>query len=170
MGLLEPMKFNKKPNRSDLAIFICIITIIVQLVIQFDIPEKTIVLKEININLSDRSAVREGEFKIFSMGCNSNSMGLMFSCGDSVEGMKFYPEFEVPYIGEVYIYYDPEANNSIIHRFVGCADDDCNITIFKGDANAYAELVPRDWIRYFVTATYFNTDDKPKEDDLKWQR
>jgi len=77
--------------------------------------------------------------------CKSDSMGLAFRCGDSVYSRTISLEEELKE-GEVYIYKNPNKNNSVIHRLVLCLDDDCNQTVFRGDNNALGELVPREWI------------------------
>jgi hypothetical protein len=75
--------------------------------------------------------------------CETDSMGLSINCGDVTysRNVGFDDELE---LGEIYIYKDPEANHSVIHRLV--LELSNGSLVFKGDNNEWGELVPREWV------------------------
>lgn len=93
----------------------------------------------------------EPEYIVANISCKSDSMGLVLNCGDKVELEPFNGNLKV---GRIYVFNSTkvwnETNMTVIHRFVGCVDEDCNVTIFKGDNNLNAELVKRSDILYEV--------------------
>lgn len=99
------------------------------------------------------------------VGCNTNSMGLTLGCKDLVKKSTVQPD-EILQQGKIYTYnnqrnstyysIDNGKNNSIVHRYVGCADEVkqpdgmCQRLIFKGDNNHKSEIVYRDQVTYQV--------------------
>ena len=75
---------------------------------------------------------------ITSVQCGSDSMGLIINCNDKivVEDMGVN---EVLKEGAIYIY--DSGNYTAIHRLIKCLDDDCNVSVFKGDNNYIGEIV-----------------------------
>lgn len=78
---------------------------------------------------------------VTGINCGSDSMGLTLSCDDLVY-YNYVQKKEELAPGRIYIY-ENKDNRTTIHRLVGCADDDCNTAIFKGDNNRVSELVER---------------------------
>ena len=90
----------------------------------------------------------EENVEVISMGCGSDSMGLMLNCGDRIIKRKLN-ETEKLKEGKIYTY--SKGKQSIIHRLVFCIDDNCTKAIFKGDNNKKADkIVERSQIEYEV--------------------
>lgn len=104
-------------------------------------------LKTMDLFNKNNLLVEEENLIVTKMSCDSDSMGLMFNCGDRIIKRKLN-ETEKPIIGKVYTY--AKGKQSIIHRLVLCIDNDCNTTIFKGDNNKKAETVKREDITHEV--------------------
>lgn len=82
----------------------------------------------------------------------SDSMGLSISYPDEAIGEKI-KETDMLQEGNIYVY---NSNNTyIIHRLIKCLDNDCNVTIFKGDNNKVGEIVNKSQIIYKVTAVVY---------------
>lgn len=86
-----------------------------------------------------------------TIGCGSDSMGVEYNCGQKIVGEEIKPGDKL-YPGMVYVYQKNETL-TVIHRLVLCLDEDCNMTVFKGDNNRVADpVVSRDKILYRVTS------------------
>lgn len=79
------------------------------------------------------------------LSCESHSMGLTIPCGSVALQQKVNNAEQIE-PGQIYVYEMPNATKQVVHRLVACVDNDCNMTVFKGDANKIAELIPREWI------------------------
>lgn len=78
------------------------------------------------------------------VGCGTDSMGLTLNCNDILYEQNVYNNTKlIP--GSIYTYMT-DKNASIVHRMIMCLDENCNITVFKGDNNEVGEIVPRQWI------------------------
>lgn len=84
---------------------------------------------------------------ISRVGCSSNSMGTTFHCGDILYKAEVDAVDNLT-IGSIYVY--QFGNITVVHRLVQCVDEDCNLTVFKGDNNYKAEFVNRSDILYKV--------------------
>lgn len=95
--------------------------------------------------------------KIDKVGCESNSMGMTLNCDDVVYG-EYLEEGKPLDVGGIYVYEKKDFNNEtykVVHRLIKCVDYDCNMTVFKGDANVVGEFVKKEDIIYkVVRVTY----------------
>lgn len=92
-----------------------------------------------------------------NIGCDTDSMGLTVGCHDIAFGNKVDQDDRL-YPGYIYVYNGTNSSNDtihVIHRLVYCLDDDCNVSIFKGDNNFVAEIVNRSDILYSVDAVRY---------------
>jgi len=104
-------------------------------------------LKTIDLFNSKNLLTEEENVEVVKMACDSDSMGLMFNCGDKIIKRKLN-ETEKLKEGKVYTYL--KGKSSIIHRLVFCSDENCTKAIFKGDNNRKAEIVGREQITHEV--------------------
>lgn len=103
----------------------------------------------------------EGNKTTFRVDCNSNSMGFTLDCNDLVTAVRI-PITDKLIPNRIYVYRtinilengDFEDIN-IVHRFLGCIDDNCSILKFKGDNNDFSEDVQRSQVKYIVTDIHF---------------
>lgn len=79
-----------------------------------------------------------------TVGCNSDSMGLVLNCNDKLDLEKFTGDIE---LGEIYIYRKP--NKTVVHRAAFCIEN-CSMVVFRGDNNPKGEIVNRSDIIYRV--------------------
>lgn len=86
------------------------------------------------------------------VGCGSDSMGLTLSCNDTLEVERFNKE-KKPLLGRIYIF--NRTNGTTVHRLIGCVDQDCNLTIFKGDNNYIGELIRKEDILWKVKGVFY---------------
>ncbi len=70
--------------------------------------------------------------------CDSQSMGITFNCKDNLFS-DFINDDSVLVEGDIYVYQIDER--IIVHRLVKCLDDNCNRSVFKGDANYAADKI-----------------------------
>jgi hypothetical protein len=98
---------------------------------------------ELNLDTAELSKIDY----VHKVACGSDSMGLTLNCGDKVYSRILENEEKLE-IGSIYIY--RSSNHTIIHRLVKCLDEECSMTIFKGDNNRVAEIVNRSEILYKV--------------------
>lgn len=88
------------------------------------------------------------------VGCDSQSMGLLFSCNDIL----LLERPKIPYhTGDVFVFVGVgNETGRIVHRYIGCANEACTFLIFKGDANTYPEIVPRENVLYRVAGVMYH--------------
>lgn len=79
-----------------------------------------------------------------SVSCLSDSMGLTINCNDILYETKITNN-TILNPGNIYTY-TTDKNVSVAHRMIICLDNNCNMTIFKGDNNAVGEMIPREWL------------------------
>ena len=81
-------------------------------------------------------------------------MGLVLRCNDTILLR------EVNYKAHLqpgHIYYYRTGNQSVIHRYLTCQDDDCKLVIMKGDNNRIPDpAIPRSAIKYEVVGAYYD--------------
>ena len=84
----------------------------------------------------------------YNVSCESESMFPTTTCRDTPIGRTISKREELQ-VGRMYTYdlNVSDEQSSIMHRLVACLDDMCNNTIFKGDNNYIAEIVPRSAIK-----------------------
>lgn len=85
--------------------------------------------------------------------CGSKSMGLVVGCGDRVL-LREIPLDSQLIEGHIYTY--DAVNQSVIHRYLGCKDKECQQLIFHGDNNRVAEIISRDNVTYEVIGVYYD--------------
>jgi hypothetical protein len=91
----------------------------------------------------------------------TGSMMPTIQCGDSVNEYEFNQSDKLE-IGKIYVYDSsgskwadgfsqyPNGTQNIMHRLIGCFNENCSLLIFKGDANILSEIVTRESIKYKV--------------------
>lgn len=93
----------------------------------------------------------KAEPKEIRISCKTNSMGLLTDCNSKAQ-VRELQEDEKLKLGSIYIFKKPSNQSKlIIHRLVGCVDENCTKLIFKGDNNKVIdEFVNRSQVLYFV--------------------
>jgi len=91
--------------------------------------------------------------RVGPVGCESDSMGLVLSCGDKLYQKKVTPKQHLRE-GKLYIY--NMTDQLVVHRLVTCLDENCTKTVFKGDNNHIGEIVNRDQIQYEVVMVQYD--------------
>jgi len=83
--------------------------------------------------------------------CETNSMGLLTDCNSKAQ-VKELEENKKLKLGNIYIFKKPSNTSTLImHRLVGCVDENCTKLIFKGDNNKVIDdFVNRSEVLYYV--------------------
>ena len=84
----------------------------------------------------------------YNVSCDSRSMFPTTTCRDTPIGRPVSQREQLD-IGRMYTY-DLNVSDDepqVMHRLVACLDHLCNLTIFKGDNNYAAEVIPRSAVK-----------------------
>lgn len=108
---------------------------VMQLLIASSVPDTVLSVS------SDASGVVGGYDVRSTLTC-SGSMLPMLDCGDLLYG-RYVSDDEYLKTGGVYVYNGTPTlmSERVVHRLIGCANDDCSLLVFKGDHNEYADPV-----------------------------
>ena len=126
-------------NEKFLILLMFVMTIFFSLLLSFQNPTKaeTIYLLDEGKKIVNISSTEV--FLISNIECTSQSMGLLFSCRDTIYS-KLLNENSTLTEGKIYKYMN-EKGYLIVHRLVKCLDETCQKLIFKGDNNYVADKI-----------------------------
>ena len=126
-------------NERFLILLMFAITIYFSLLLYAQNPTKaeTIYLLDSENNIVNISSTEV--FLISNIECTSQSMGLLFSCRDTIYSKLLDKNITLTE-GKIYKYWN-ENGYLVAHRLVKCLDETCQKLIFKGDSNYIADEI-----------------------------